>query len=523
MATTQALPPPYKGQNDILPEISIQNPYCIRMKNFNNDGGALQLRKGHKKFAQVNTDITQPLNIAAYGDELFLLIDDSTVGLRWYDVSSGTPVSVHTTVWGGDDEIHTLYFNGYLFYFGESGLSPGQSGPQYYNGSAWGAAGYTWSIGTPLGGAVYKNRAYFLDRGTTKYAYSEIDAISGATTTVDLATVISEKSDLAAIRSVSLSENVTQENVLAFIFSSGEILVYSGSYPDSASWQIISRLKVSPLLYVNSAIDAKGDTFLLTRSEILSLRNLIARGYNAEREEGIGAAVQDRWKQITAGIAAATVGVNYFFKGLYDEDRDRLIISVPQYVDPDTGVAAEGIFQFIYDFVLGAWYEYYQPDDGEDFVRVYSATYYEKGSYVMSYARASGTKYATVHKLDSETNYLDDDIVSGESGIEYEMLTAPLPIPKFGANAIDGVEAICKTDLYAQTNYKFIADLGRQSTSEQSISSQGTDVAKPMMNVGIQGAITVQLEISGTSVSSAEGLELYALNVWYAAGEKGSR
>jgi hypothetical protein len=494
------------------------------MKNFEVGEGVVKLRKGNKKFAQTSgaSPYGQVLNIAAYGStNLFMLVDLSGLSaMTWFDVTSGTPSSVHTVAGGGDDEIHTLYFNGYLFYFGEFELSPSQSGPQYYNGTTWGAAGYTWSINAPLGGCVYKNRAYILDSSTAKYAYTAIDAISGATTTVDLGSVISEKATMAAIRAVSLSENVTQEAVLAFLFTSGQILVYGGSYPDSATWGLISRARTAPLIYINAAIDAKGDTFLLTKTEILSLRNVIAKGYDVERRDGIGAAIANRWRQIVSSTT-----INYFTRGFYDDIRDRLVISFSDYVNPDTSATESGIFQLIYDFSLGAWYEYFQPasDTSATYMMATSACFFNGVSYVLSSTIVSSTEYATVHKLDTETNFLDDKIVSGEAGIDFDLVTAPLPIQKFGANAIDGVEVICQTDLYPQTNYKFIADLGRQETNEQNLPSQGTDIAKPMMNVGIQGAITTQLEISGTSVSSSLGLELHALNIWYTPGASTSR
>ena len=443
MTSTQALPLPYKGQNDLLPEISVQNPYCIRMSNFNNRAGVVQLRKGNAKFAQVSGS-AQALNVASYGTtKLFILRDVSaTNSLTWYDVTSGVPSIVHTVAGGGDDEIHTLYFNGYLFYFGEFNLLPSLAGPQYYNGTIWGAAGYTWTIPAPIGGAVFKNRAYFLDKFTAKYAYSGIDAISGATTTVDLSGVVSESSTMVAIRSVSLSQNVVQQAVLAFMLSSGEILAYSGAYPDSASWQLIARARTAPLVYINSAIDAKGDTFLLTKTEILSLRNILANGYDAERRDGIGAAIQGRWKQI---VAATTI--TYFVRGFYDDVNDRLVISFPNYVDPDTSAQATGLFQLIYDFTLGAWYEYYQPgsDTGATTFLAASACFFRGTPYVLSRAVVSGTDYTTVHKVDTETNYLDDNVVTGETGVTFELLTAPLPIAKFGASAIEGVEVICKS------------------------------------------------------------------------------
>jgi hypothetical protein len=489
------------------------------MYNFNNLGGLVKLRKGHSYFfGHAPGGTIETLNVESYdgtSPKLFVLID-LPAGLTWYNAV--TAAVVHSIGLGGDDEIQTLYFNGYLFFFGEVALRPASIGPQYWNGTAWGTAGYTWPASfNPFGGCVHKNRAYFIERQSSAYAYSEIDAISGATTKVDLAGVLQSKANLYIIRSLSVTQGQSPQNLAAFLFANGEVLVYEGSYPDGSDWRIALRFQISPPLFNNSVVDAKGDSFIFTETEVLSLRGVFANGYDKESAEGIGASIKNRWTQIIAGVNA-TSDVLYV-KGIYDKKNDRIIISFPCYVDPITGVSdSTKIFQLIYDFTLGAWYEYFMTAASVQYVP--SAAYFEGSSYVLAYLNGS----ARLMKLESKTTFLDDDISgTGTNPINYTLRTVPLPIQKFGANSIDGVEVIAKSDLYPQTNYKFIADLGRQTTDAQPLAAQGTSIAKPMVNVGISGSIVTQLEVSGSSVSSSVGLELYAFNVWFNPGEKGSR
>jgi len=89
--------------------------------------------------------------------------------------------------------------------------------------------------------------------------------------------------------------------------------------------------------------------------------------------------------------------------------------------------------------------------------------------------------------------------------------------------AVNGIEPIIKSDLYAQTSYKLIADLGRQTTTGQTVEDQGTSIAKPLVNVGIEGTV-VQMQVSGTTVTGKTvGLEFYGYNVWYESGMEASR
>ena len=513
------LPPPFKGQNDLLPTFSLESPFCVQMHNLNNEKGVVTLRKGNKRFAQTSSGNPVALSIAAYGDKLFMLVDDSTSALRWYDISSGTPVSVHITgaSGGGDDEIQTLYFNNYLFFFGEASLLPIFDGPIFYNGSTWGKATWTYPSGTvaPFGGAVYKNRAYLINRTQPEYFYTNIDAISGAVTKVSLASIVSKKSELVAIKSVSLSENVTQENLLAFIMSSGEILVYSGSYPNSESWRIVARFQTSPLLYTNSTVDAKGDTFLLTTTEILSLRNLIAKGYDAERREGVGSAIENRYKQIIGGLSVTYPlnGIIPYTKGVYDRKNDRLLISFPYYVSPSIGLSQTGMFQLLYDFSLGAWYEYYQlSNDATGWVNQ-DIVAWNDATYVLTQGINGATSYATVHTIEGKTNYLDDAVVSGTLGIPYKLISAPHPLNRYGVVKTDGLEVIMKSDIYPTANWRLIGDLGAQQTNQQVTSGNGANVTKTFVNLGIESNL-VQYELSGTSTTSSVGLEIYGTNLW---------
>jgi hypothetical protein len=509
------LPPPYKGQNDQYPLFSLSSPYCQIMDNMNNIGGVVSLRKGNDKYVSVAADC---LNLFSYDDtqHFLLTIGPGATGFRFWNVSTGVAVLVNTLATGGDDEIHTLVFKNYLFYFGEITLRPGGAiGVPYFDGTAWGIAAYTVPANfVPLGGNVYKNRAYFVNRGTAKYGYSEIDAIAGAITEVDLTTIVGTKTQLYAIRSISLSENTTQENVQAFIFENGEVFVYGGSYPNSSSWSVISRFRVSDIIYNNTVVDAKGDSFILTKTEILSLRNLFVGGYSKEQAEGIGASIKKRWGQVVKAILDDSPGWAYYIKGVYDVARDRLVISFPFYVNRTTGALTAQPFQLIYDFTLGAWYEYFQQGVATNTSRPQTASYHRGNTYVG--VQSSTSQNTAVMTLEVNTNYVDDDMESAATNapIYYQLTSVPYPISKFGVVKSDGLEVIMKSDLYSQTNWVLIGDLGASTTTNQKVVSiNGTNVVKTFINMGIESNL-IQYSMSGASTTSSVGVIIYATNLW---------
>lgn len=518
MAYSIAVSPPYKGENFQFPLAVLQSPYCERMKNFNNADGIAKVRLGNTLHFNKATSAVRCM--AAYGSSLLAYVAKEGANMEYYDITTTTPSSV-LTVAGDDTDMTTLYFNGYLFFFG-SGTIAAQ--PRQYTGSAWGAATYSWPASfEPFGGNVYKSRAYFIKRNSSSYGYSEIDGVSGTVTQVDAASLISKKGNLVLIRAISMTQNLTPDAVQCFLFSTGEALVYRGGYPNSPTWEQIARFQVSEPIGYRCGIDAKGDTFIITKSEILSLRNLFASGYDQERAEGIGAAIKNRWEQIYAGLL--TEGNQAYVQGVYDEKNDRLIIMLPYWVNPDTGAPEDNTAaQLVYDFTLGGWYEYVQTTGSHATgVPLVVAAYFNGVSYFG--INGISTTSSAVITLETKGSFIDDDADgSGTTPIDFHLRLAPLSVPKFGVIQIDGVEVIVKSDLYAQTNYKLIADFGKQTTGSQQIEDQGASIARPNANVGITNAMFVQVDISGaTTTGKTVGLELYAFNVWYDQGEIGSR
>jgi hypothetical protein len=510
------LPPPYKGQNDQVPTFALQSPYCERMENFHNRNGVIQLRQGNSKLSDLGSYF--PYALEAYNSSMFAVcVDMSGVNndTRFYDVTSGLFVLVHTFVTVSTIPIRALYFRGYLYFFGNGNFDPAVSGPRVYDGSAWGAAGYTWPTGfLPYGGCVHKNRAYFINYNSTSMAYSGVDLISGATTKVDLSGVITEAAKLAALCSVSLSQNVTQQSLFVAIFSNGDTLCYEGSYPDSSSWQIAARFRIPRLVYYNAYVEAKGDVFLLTVSDVLSLRNVIAQGYDAEKKAGIGAAISNRYRQFMKYLADTYGQQQQYITGTFDVDRDRLIINFPFFIDPITEDITQKMCYLIYDFTLGAWYEYTHTNS-HNFNSIIKTVYFESNVYSIVGISSGAARGAYLMMLEVLGTHLDDAVTNGPAsiGIDYHLKSAPHPLNRFGVVRADGLEVIMKSDIYDTIEFKLIGDLGAQETAAQLTSGNGTEITKTLVNIGIEANL-IQYDISGTSEESIFGIEIHATNLW---------
>ncbi len=536
--TTGTLPiaPPFRGQSAQVPIAVLKSPYCEKMLNFKTKPGKVELRKGSSLFSSVSAasghTVVGLFSWESVSSPVLILItyDPTANKLNYFSINSaGTATfrSLQSATGETTSPVQGSYFRNNLFFFGDIALAP-TNGPTVFNGT-WvnpmPVASYTWPTSFfPLYGAVHKNRHYIINRNTKEYGYSDINSIAGSVTRIDLSDVVTSECELFLIRSIGLNETTSQQNVAAFIFSNGDILIYEGSYPDSQSWGLASRFKISDLFYSTTFCDAKGDTFLFTNSEILSLRNLFVNGYESERQQGIGAPIQPRWIQIVAAYLSGGIDYRRYVKGLYDTSRDRMVIVLPVWVDPTTGIVDVNSCGFlIYDFQMQAWYEYKHTFASSlPGGLIVSATYYKGDVYYV----ADTGQIPVIFKLEGSSGLMDagTDVPSETIAINYDLVLAPTDIPKFGTNAVTGVEVICKSDLYEQTNVSIVADLGRAETSGQVLPPQGTGINKPLYNVGINDATFSQIRLSGSTVSGKTvGLELYAMNVWYETGQKGAR
>jgi len=126
-----------------------------------------------------------------------------------------------------------------------------------------------------------------------------------------------------------------------------------------------------------------------------------------------------------------------------------------------------------------------------------------------------------IYVKEGATGFMDrksDD--SGDVGYDYNITSAPLSNGRAYIQKVEGMDVILNSDLYAQTSYKLIKDLGVAETSSQILSGVNADsLQKPFVNLGIEGSY-VQYKISGTTVTGkTTGLVLYGTNVWIEKGK----
>lgn len=511
------LPAPYGGIDQQIAAIALESPFAEVLHNYNVTQTGVELRNGDTIYTY-NTPATgasTPLQQFVYGDAN-IFYTNFTAGGNTVFVNGDTGVVAYTTAAvTGAILYYQLYFNNYLFFF-----NPGLGGGYTYNGSAWAISGYTGSGFAPVGGTSFKRRAYIIQSGEAAYWYSPIDAITGALTKVDLSSITEQKSSLITITPITVADDISAVTFLAFVFGNGEVIFYSGSYPDSSDWGEVGRGKVGPALDYNAVVRYQGDALVLCDSGVVSLRALFLKGSEEAASLTVNNRIQKSWTAIVQAIRTAEstpVGAIEFIKAVYDPKTNRIIISFPYRLNSDGSVTA-GSYYFVYNTIFQSWVTHSS----------YGGTYTATNEAVKDIARynnrilflmANGTA-GVIYQKEGAAGFTDEkNNNNGEIGYPFECRWAPLANGRAYVQKVEGLDVILQTDMQSVTEYQFIGDFGVATTNAQKVTVPDTNIQKPFINVGT-AASYIQPKCSGTTTSGkTTGLKIYGINVWLDQGE----
>lgn len=516
------MPPPYGGVNEQVPVIALQAPNCENLLNFNVTQEGVSLRNGDSKYKRISGLAAAnpiPYLLTKYGEsKLFEVTRNLTTNtIQIYDVDSTSLAYTSASAVIGGASAASIYFNKYLFFLFPDSTTPGF----YYDGAVFGAIGYTGANFTPRGGNVFKERSYIIQNNDASYWYSEIDFIAGALNKIDLNTITEEKTELAIIASVTIADNVSSIALQCFVMTNGEVLFYSGSYPDGSDWSIVGTARIGQPINYNSKIDYQGDTFILCDSGVVSLRDLFLKGSQGALNLSINNRIQETWKNLIQAIrihnAQPTGPILSNIKGVWDPKSNRIIIASNYYLD-SAGSLQEGSFYFVFDTIQQSWV--FQRSFGNGAFGIKDIISYNNKVILTAPDTDGATCSALMfYEKEGATGFTDRNAAdSAEVGYDYEIKSAPIANGRAFVQKAAGLDAILKSDLYAQTNYQFIRDFGVQATTTQKIPMQASTLQKPFVNMGIEGSY-IQYKISGTTVTGKTvGYQMYGTNFWSNSG-----
>ena len=339
-AVTASIPAPVGGWNkrDALGEMDEKD--AVILTNMFPGTTQVQVRFGHTRYAtglpsQANTLLaysggTTNKLFAVSGTAVYEVTAGGAVGAavlsgltndKWQYVNVTTSGGSYIEMCNGADAVHT------------------------YDGTNWvdqsgNITGVTSS--TLIHINVHKNRVWFIQSGTLKAWYLPTASISGAAAALDLSAFCPHGGVLQAMATWTGDAGYGVDDMAVFITSNGDVLVYRGTDPASAStWALVGVFWLGSPVGRRCYVKYKGDVLLITQDGVVSLMGALQSSRLNPR-----VAVTDKI-QTAMSEAVQNYGSTYGWQVIPFPKQDMLILNVP--------VAVGSQQQYVMNTLTGAW------------------------------------------------------------------------------------------------------------------------------------------------------------------------
>lgn len=182
-------------------------------------------------------------------------------------------------------------------------LVNGADTPRVYDGSTWGTTPtITGVTATTLSHVwAWKQRLFFIQKDTLDAWYLPVDSIGGAAVKLPLGGVFNRGGSLLFGSSWSLDENSGLSASCVFVTTEGEVAVYRGSDPSSAStWALVGVYRIGRPRGPKAFIRAGGDLVIATDIGAVPLSQAIAKDFVALSPNAVSYSIEDEWNNAVA-------------------------------------------------------------------------------------------------------------------------------------------------------------------------------------------------------------------------------
>ena len=342
--TNVSVPPPVGGLNtrDSIDAMAPED--AILLDNWFPTTGKITLREGYASHATgVGSGDVKTLIEHHAGDTRKLLAIGSNGTL--YDATSAgsSPSSLKTGL--SSAIAQTAEFDGNTIFV------TGADTPFKFNGSSASDLSITLSdsssVTTLDGVHVFKNRVYYW-RGTDQQFYysATVNTLEGNFTLFPLNRVGNFGGDLLMVTTLTQDGGEGIDDLIAFVMTSGEVIVYSGSDPSSATdFALVGTFRIAePVPHIRAAIKLGGDVAVVTKEGIIAMSSVFRSATVAQKAQALSEKIRGSFID-----QVATTGTTAGWELFLSPNGDKMFCNYP------TGNTANPHEQFVFNPVVGAW------------------------------------------------------------------------------------------------------------------------------------------------------------------------
>lgn len=191
--------------------------------------------------------------------------------------------------------------------FGTSGgqylwMCNGADSARHYDGTTWATPSITNVTSADLTQCwVFGSRIFAVEKDTLSAWYLPADSIAGAATELPLRSVFSQGGSLLFGSSWSIDSGEGIDDLCAFVTDNGEVAVYEGSDPSSAStWSLAGVYQIGQPLTKHGWYRSGGDLAIETEDGIVSLAQVVQGDRTAQSRSAISYPIETAWRNTVA-------------------------------------------------------------------------------------------------------------------------------------------------------------------------------------------------------------------------------
>lgn len=217
-----------------------------------------------------------------------------------------------------------------------------------WNGTAW------WTDGdgthditgvdtaTCINISLFKRRMWLVKKNSTSAWYLPVDSIAGAAAELNFGSIFSRGGYLMAMADWSLDAGIGIDDYAAFISSEGEVAIYKGSDPSSATtWALVGVFLVGAPIGRRCVAPLAGDVMLICKDGLIPLsKALMSSRVNSQ------VALTDKI-QNTVGTSAVLYGTTFGWQPILFPEENMVLLNVPVSVGQQQ--------QYAMNTITGAW------------------------------------------------------------------------------------------------------------------------------------------------------------------------
>lgn len=372
VAGSQSFPAPVGGWNarDALADMKPTD--AIHLENWFPKTSYVEMRGGSDDHATGMTGTGKTLcvyNKMTGGNELFAVTESGV-----YDVSSAGAVGASKAARTNGKHQWTMFGDGtnqWLI------MLNGVDKPLYYDGTNWVAVD---GVSTPaltgitttdlIAASIHKGRLFFIEKNSLSFWYLSAGVAGGALTEFSLAGVAQEGGFLMAMGSWTIDAGNGPDDRAVFVTSEGEVLVYAGTNPSSATdWGLVGLYKIGKPLGRRCLSKIAGDLLIITQNGVFPMSAAI-QSETIDYKLAISFKIENAFNE-----ASRSYGSNFGWKAQLYPTQSAILINVP--------IAEDGAHeQYVMNTITKSWCKF-KAWDAEDFAQFNNELYYVDGTKVV--------------------------------------------------------------------------------------------------------------------------------------------